>query len=405
MSALSPTLSSLIPNPAWASLPLFDRTGWKRVRFGDVVENCNETCDPAEAGLERFVAMEHLEPGTLHVRSWGNVTDGTTFTRRCRPGQVLFGKRRAYQRKVAVAEFEAVVSGDIYVLAPKDPRRLLPELLPFLCLSERFFQHAVGTSAGSLSPRTNWSSLACFEFDLPPLDQQRRLAEILWAVDEAVAKKERLAAELKAFSRIAIRAALADGKFHDGRRLKTAEWKDTKLGGLCDLRNGKGLSAAEWSQEGLPIIRIQNLNGSRYFNYFAGDAEASWIVEPGTLLFAWAGVRGVSFGPCVWSGPRGVLNQHIFRILPHEGINQRWLFETLKVITVEIEKKAHGFKIELVHARKGDITDQPVRVPPENEQIALADYAKSLSDAESLAVDDCNGLKSVLTASLNAISS
>ena len=120
------------------------------------------------------------------MRSWGNVADGTTFTRRCRPGQVLFGKRRAYQRKVAVAEFEAVVSGDIYVLAPKDTERLLPELLPFLCLSERFFQHAVGTSAGSLSPRTNWSSLASFEFDLPPLDQQRRIAEILWAVDEAL---------------------------------------------------------------------------------------------------------------------------------------------------------------------------------------------------------------------------
>lgn len=178
-------LAKLKPNPDWASLPLFDRTGWKGVRFRDVVENCNETCDPEEAGLDRFVAMEHLEPGSLHVRSWGNVADGTTFTRRCRPGQVLFGKRRAYQRKVAVAEFEAVVSGDIYVLAPKDDR-LLPELLPFLCLSERFFQHAVGTSAGSLSPRTNWSSLASFEFDLPPLDQQRRIAEILWAVDEAI---------------------------------------------------------------------------------------------------------------------------------------------------------------------------------------------------------------------------
>lgn len=135
--------------------------------------------------MERFVAMEHLEPRSLHVRSRRNVADGTTFTRRCRPGQVLFGKRQAYQRKVAVAEFEAVVSGDIYVLAPKDTQRLLPELLPFLGLSERFFQHAVGTSAGSLSPRTHWSSLARFEFALPPLDQQRRIAETLWAVDEA----------------------------------------------------------------------------------------------------------------------------------------------------------------------------------------------------------------------------
>ena len=183
VTAALPALDKLRPNPHWARLPLFDRKGWKTVRFGEVVENLNETCDPEEAGLERFIGLEHLEPGSLHIRAWGNVADSTTFTRRCRAGQVLFGKRRAYQRKVAVAEFDAVVSGDIYVLAPKGDR-LLPELLPFLCLSERFFQHAVGTSAGSLSPRTNWSSLASFEFALPPLDQQRRIAEILWAVDE-----------------------------------------------------------------------------------------------------------------------------------------------------------------------------------------------------------------------------
>jgi restriction endonuclease S subunit len=195
MKSVAFNLAKLKPNLEWASLPLFDRTGWKRVRFGDVVENCAETCDPQEAGLKRFIAMEHLEPGSLHIRSWGNVADGTTFTRRCRPGQVLFGKRRASQRKVAVAEFETVVSGDIYVLKPKN-ELLLPDLLPFLCLSERFFQHAVGTSAGSLSPRTNWSSLASFEFDLPPLDQQRRIAEILWAVDEKLQKTNELQASV-----------------------------------------------------------------------------------------------------------------------------------------------------------------------------------------------------------------
>ncbi len=161
------------------------RAQWQRVRFGDVVENLNETeRNPEDAGIERFIGLEHLEPGSLYIRSWGNVADGTTFTRLCRPGQVLFGKRRAYQRKVAVAEFEAVVSGDIYVLTPKNDR-LVPELLPFICMSEQFFQHAVGTSAGSLSPRTNWRSLAGFEFDLPSLDQQRRIAEILLSIDQA----------------------------------------------------------------------------------------------------------------------------------------------------------------------------------------------------------------------------
>lgn len=68
-STLVDALARLRVNPDWASLPLFDRTGWTRVRFGDVVENCNETCDPVEAGLDRLIAMEHLEPGSLHVES------------------------------------------------------------------------------------------------------------------------------------------------------------------------------------------------------------------------------------------------------------------------------------------------------------------------------------------------
>jgi len=176
-------LADLRVNPEWAKLPLFDRSEWQRVRFGDVVENLNETCDPTKAGIERYIGLEHLEPGSLHIQDWGTVSDGTTFTRRAHPGQVLFGKRRAYQRKLAIASFDAVVSGDIYVLAPKSDR-LLGELLPYLCMSDRFFMHAVGTSAGSLSPRTNWSSLASFEFDLPPMNQQRGLSAVARALDE-----------------------------------------------------------------------------------------------------------------------------------------------------------------------------------------------------------------------------
>lgn len=153
------------------------KPGWKRVKFGDVVRLVKETCkDPASAGIERVIGLEHLEPGDLRVRSWADIADGTTFTSRVHPGQVLFGKRRAYQRKVAVADFDAVCSGDIYVFESANPKRLLPELLSFICQTDGFFEYAVGTSAGSLSPRTNWTSLAQYEFALPPLEEQRRLA-------------------------------------------------------------------------------------------------------------------------------------------------------------------------------------------------------------------------------------
>jgi type I restriction enzyme S subunit len=158
---------------------------WRRVKFGDVVRLSKARCaDPLAEGIERFVGLEHLEPSDLRIRSWGNVADGVTFTSMFEPGQVLFGKRRAYQRKVAVADFSGVCSGDIYVLESQDADALLPELLPFICQTDAFFEHAVGTSAGSLSPRTNWTSLANFGFVLPSKGEQRRIVFMLGALEE-----------------------------------------------------------------------------------------------------------------------------------------------------------------------------------------------------------------------------
>jgi len=173
------------------------KLGWRKVKFGDVVRLSKARCaDPLAEGVERFVGLEHLEPGDLRIRSWGNVADGVTFTSVFKPGQVLFGKRRAYQRKVAVADFSGVCSGDIYVFESIDPKVLLPELLPFICQTDAFFDHAVGTSAGSLSPRTNWKSLADFEFVLPSIEEQRRSVDLLQAAELTVQASEE--AELKA---------------------------------------------------------------------------------------------------------------------------------------------------------------------------------------------------------------
>ncbi len=177
------------------------KPGWRRVKFGDVVRLSKaRSQDPLADGIERYVGLEHLEPGDLRIRRWGNVADGVTFTSVFQPGQVLFGKRRAYQRKVAVADFSGVCSGDIYVLETKDAQVLLPELLPFICQTDAFFDHAVGTSAGSLSPRTNWKSLADFEFMLPPMAEQKRFVELIGsiaALEEELRSAEREADQLQ----------------------------------------------------------------------------------------------------------------------------------------------------------------------------------------------------------------
>jgi type I restriction enzyme S subunit len=97
------------------------------VHFGDVVRNVDESIrDPQNNGLERYVGLEHIDPESLHIQRWGLISEGTSFTRRFRKGQVLFGKRRAYQRKVAVAEFDGLCSSDILVFEPKDDRNYCP---------------------------------------------------------------------------------------------------------------------------------------------------------------------------------------------------------------------------------------------------------------------------------------
>ena len=167
------------------------------VAFGDVVQLSKERSnDPERDGFERYLGLEHLKPSDLKVCSWGDIVDGTTFTSVFKPGQVLFGKRRAYQRKVAVADFSGVCSGDIYVLEPKGDE-LLPELLPFICQSESFYDYVISMSQGGLSPRVNWKALAKYEFLLPPLDEQRRTAAVLTAITTVSQLHEQVAASAK----------------------------------------------------------------------------------------------------------------------------------------------------------------------------------------------------------------
>ena len=126
-----------------------------------------------------IVGLEHLIPNEIRFDAYDINTDNT-FSKRFVKGQVLFGRRRAYQRKAAVAEFDGICSGDITVIEAIEGK-IVPELLPFIIQTPVFFDYANRGSAGSLSPRVKWEHLADFEFELPPLEEQKVLADKLWA--------------------------------------------------------------------------------------------------------------------------------------------------------------------------------------------------------------------------------
>ena len=272
----------------------FDESRWQRVKFGDVVRLSTDRCaNPAAAGIERFVGLEHIDPADLRIRRWGLVEEGTTFTNHFLPGQVLYGKRRAYQRKVAVAEFEGVCSGDIYVFEPRD-EQLLPGLLPFVCQTEAFYEHAVGTSVGSLSPRTNWSHLAEYTFALPPKEHQARAVDLLDAVQSVHEEYSNTLETLDELLAASVASLLDKGD---------ASWPEVRLRDVCE-RVSVGIAASAthaYRFSGVPFIRNNNIKLGRidqedllYLDPEYDELNRSKRVRTGDVITARTGIPGAT---------------------------------------------------------------------------------------------------------------
>ena len=148
------------------------------VKLGDVARESRLKWTKSKQDVP-IVGLEHLIPDEIRFDAYDINTDNT-FSKRFVKGQVLFGRRRAYQRKAAIAEFDGICSGDITVIEAIEGK-MVPELLPFIIQTPVFFDYANRGSAGSLSPRVKWEHLVDYEFELPPLEEQKILADKLWA--------------------------------------------------------------------------------------------------------------------------------------------------------------------------------------------------------------------------------
>lgn len=163
--------------------------------FGEIAE-CDKKYPEHEKEVERFVGLEWIEADNFQLNGFGLVANGTTFTKRFAKGDVLFGKRRAYLKKVAVADFDGICSGDILVIRAK-AKKMLQGLLPYYISSDAFIQHAVSTSAGSLSPRTKWKDLAELEVSVPDIKIQEKILEVLQHLDNTVSQLKQQKTTLK----------------------------------------------------------------------------------------------------------------------------------------------------------------------------------------------------------------
>lgn len=158
-------------------------------------------------------------------------------------------------------------------------------------------------------------------------------------------------------------------------------WTTKSLEEVAELVNGRAFKPAEWQAEGLPIIRIQNLNDpSAPFNYHLGPIPEKFRVHTGDILLSWSGTPGTSFGCFKWNGPEGWLNQHIFNVKLSAEVVPGFFVHQLNSKLSELIAKAHG-GVGLQHVTKEVLDRLSLVLPPVSDQqriVGLLDGADEL---------------------------
>ena len=167
-----------------------DKKGWKKWRFDEFAQNISERVEPSQTDMDVYVGLEHIDPDTLHLSRHGHPSDVEGTKLRFYKGDIIFGRRRAYQRKTALATTDGICSAHAMVLRAKEDV-VDSSFFPFLFHSKQFIDMAITISVGGLSPTINWKDISKQEFLLPPKSEQKRLAELLWAADEMIEKEKR----------------------------------------------------------------------------------------------------------------------------------------------------------------------------------------------------------------------
>ena len=312
-----------------------------RVLLGDVAQERRESIKTNKDKLP-IVGLEHLIPQQILLTELSTDADNT-FTKMFHKGDVLFGRRRAYLKKASVAPFDGICSGDITTIAPI-PEKIVPELLPFIIQNDTFFDYAVGKSAGSLSPRVKWEYLKKYEFELPSLEKQHKLAKILWAAEETKQAYKKLLQKTDD----AVKAKFEE--MFGNIRTNKFKWNIKKIKEVATCIAGATPSTEKkeyWQNGTIPWLSSGEVHKERIFDtdkkitQLGYDNCSTKFIPAHTVVLALAG-QGKTRGTVAVAEIRLCTNQSICSIVNNSSINTDYLYYYLKLQYNELRNVSNG---------------------------------------------------------------
>ena len=304
-----------------------------KYKFEDIIFNITEKKKPVEEDKYNYIGLEHLESGNLFISKWGSDTAPEGEKIVMKKGDVLFGKRRAYQKKVAISPIDGIFSAHGMVLRPKEDV-ICKEFLPFFISSETFLNEAIRISVGGLSPTVNWKDIKELEFDLPSLAEQKVLAEKLWAAYEVKQSYLKMIAATEEM----VKAQFVEMFTDKGYPL-------TMIKSFADVSTGGTPSKAhpEYWNGDKPWVSAEDMKSKYVYDTCEKVTEAGYatckIIPVDTLMYVCRG----SIGVMAINKIECATNQSICRATCHNNVcNVEFLYHALMYQRDNIKKKGTG---------------------------------------------------------------
>ena len=322
-----------------------------RYRFDEIAYNSTAKKKPTEDDKETYIGLEHLDSECLTISRWGSEVAPVGEKLIMKKGDILFGKRRAYQRKVGIAPFDGIFSAHGMVLRPNE-EVINPNFFPFFISSDQFMERAVRISVGGLSPTINWKDLREQEFDIPSLDEQKELADKLWAAYNLKESYKKL---------LSATDEMVKSQFIE--MFEGDKYPKTRLGDFVSIRTGK-LDANASSENGKYPFFTCGVETLKIDDY-AFDCEA--------VLLAGNGEFCVKY----YNGKFNAYQRtYVIETLDNNVISVPYLYAWFGQYAKVLRGKAIGGIIKYI--KMGDLTEAKISFPPlevQNSYVAIAQQA------------------------------
>ena len=358
-----------------------------KYRFTEIAINSTEKKKPTEADKETYIGLEHLDSGTLTVSRWGSEVAPIGEKLLMKKGDVLFGKRRAYQKKVGIAPFDGIFSAHGMVLRPRE-EIITKEYFPLFISSDYFLNEAIRISVGSLSPTVNWKDLKDLTFNIPTIEEQRRITPLVWAAIKAKNAYKTLIQRTDDLVKSQFIEMFGDPITNE------YGWNVETLKDICvgKLSYGSGAAAVEYDGQ-TRYVRITDITDSGELTddiKSPNVIDEKYLLNEGDILFARSGATvgktvryQAKYGRCIYAG-------FLIRLIPDlDKVIPEYVFGFTKSAYYEEFVKKTQRAVGQPNINAQEYGDLKICVPPLDLQRQFAAFVEQ-SDKSKFVVSNRN---------------